>query len=99
MAAQAGLEERTFLRRFSKATNFKPNEYCQQLRVLKARDLLETTPWSADKIARDVGYDDPGSFRKTFMKITGLKPSDYRRRFSVATGSITQNAPVANFRA
>jgi len=81
MAAQAGLEERTFLRRFRAATGLKPTEYCQHLRVGKAREMLEFTNGTVEHIAYTVGYLDPGSFRSTFRKITGLSPSDYRKRF------------------
>ena len=85
MAEHAGLEERTFLRRFAKATGMKPTEYCQQLRVGKARELLEATAQPINQIAWDVGYEDPGSFRKVFFKVTGLSPSDHRRRFGLQT--------------
>ncbi|MGC6372974.1 GlxA family transcriptional regulator [Pseudomonas sp. S2.OTC.A_B10] len=83
MAQQAGLEERTFLRRFRAATGLKPTEYCQHLRVGKARQMLEFTNGTIDHIAWTVGYQDPGAFRATFKKITGLAPSDYRNRFGV----------------
>lgn len=43
LAARAGLEERTFLRRFRKATGLTAIEYCQQLRVGKAREMLQFT--------------------------------------------------------
>ncbi|KAF1021047.1 MAG: HTH-type transcriptional regulator CdhR [Pseudomonas sp.] len=84
MAQQAGLEERTFLRRFRGATGLKPTEYCQHLRVGKARQMLEFTNGTIDHIAWTVGYQDPGAFRATFKKITGLAPSDYRNRFGVS---------------
>lgn len=83
MAERAGLEERTFLRRFRAATGLKPTEYCQHLRVGKAREMLEFTNGTIDHIAWTVGYQDPGAFRATFKKITGLAPSDYRARFGV----------------
>ncbi|OPA83934.1 AraC family transcriptional regulator [Pseudomonas fluorescens] len=83
MAQQAGLEERTFLRRFRSATGLKPTEYCQHLRVGKARQMLEFTNGTIDHIAWTVGYQDPSAFRATFKKITGLAPSDYRHRFGV----------------
>ena len=83
MAQEAGLEERTFLRRFRAATGLKPTEYCQHLRVGKARQILEFTNGTIDHIAWTVGYQDPGAFRATFKKITGLAPSDYRSRFGV----------------
>lgn len=84
MAAQAGLEERTFLRRFRAATGLRPIEYCQHLRIGKARALLETTNTAVERIGWDVGYDDPASFRKLFQKLTGLTPSAYRRRFGAS---------------
>ncbi|QTT86631.1 GlxA family transcriptional regulator [Pseudomonas chlororaphis] len=83
MAQQAGLEERTFLRRFRAAAGLKPTEYCQHLRVGKAREMLEFTNGTIEHIAWTVGYQDPGAFRATFKKITGLAPSEYRTRFGV----------------
>jgi len=90
MAERAGLEERTFLRRFRAATGLKPTEYCQHLRVGKAREMLEFTNGTIDHIAWTVGYQDPGAFRATFKKITGLTPSDYRTRFGVNPPGISK---------
>lgn len=84
MAARAGLGERTFLRRFRAATGMKPTEYCQQLRVTKARELLEFTRQSIDQVAWQVGYRDSGAFRKVFARLVGVAPGDYRRRFGTA---------------
>ncbi len=92
MADRTGLEPRTFLRRFQKATGLKPIEYCQHLRVGKAREMLETTTRPVDQIAWDVGYEDPGSFRKVFLKVTGVGPREYRQRFGLA--GIRLNTPV-----
>ena len=82
LAAEAGLEERTFLRRFQKATGMTTTEYCQRLRVGRARELLQFGNASIDRIAWEVGYSDPSAFRKVFTRIVGLAPSDYRRRFN-----------------
>lgn len=81
LAAQAGLQERTFLRRFQKATGMTTTEYCQRLRVGRARELLQFSNTSIDRVAWEVGYSDPGAFRKVFTRIVGLSPGDYRRRF------------------
>lgn len=88
MAARAGLEERTFLRRFHKATGLKPTEYCQHLRVGKAREALELTNRTVEQVAWDVGYEDAGAFREVFQKVMGLSPRDYRRRFGVAPAEV-----------
>jgi transcriptional regulator GlxA family with amidase domain len=83
MAAEAGLGERTFLRRFHKATGLKPAQYLQHLRVGKARDMLELSALAVEEIAWRVGYEDPGAFRKVFRRVMGLSPGEYRRRFAV----------------
>ncbi|MBT9315843.1 GlxA family transcriptional regulator [Leptothoe spongobia] len=83
MTAVASLGERTFLRRFKKATGMKPIEYLQALRVGKAREMLEFSQTSFSEIAWKVGYEDQGAFRKVFVRLVGLQPGEYRRRFSV----------------
>jgi len=81
LAAQAGLEPRTFLRRFRKATGLTTSDYCQRLRVSRAQEILQFTTRSVDLVALEVGYNDPGAFRKVFARIVGLTPGEYRRRF------------------
>lgn len=93
MAAVGGLEERTFLRRFQKATGLNPTQYNQHLRVGKARELLEFTSQTVNQISWAVGYEDSRSFRKVFQKVMGLSPNDYRRRFSV---DVRKTAPAVN---
>jgi transcriptional regulator GlxA family with amidase domain len=81
LAEQAGLEERTFLRRFQKATGMTATDYAQRLRVVKAQELLQFGPLPVERIAWEVGYSDPGAFRKIFFRIVGLSPGEYRQRF------------------
>lgn len=83
LASKAGLEERTFLRRFRKATGRTAVDYCQRLRAGKAREMLQFTTLPVEAIAWNVGYSDAGAFRKVFIRITGLTPGEYRQRFSV----------------
>jgi transcriptional regulator GlxA family with amidase domain len=94
-AQLSGLEERTFLRRFRKATGLKPSEYCQRLRVGKAREMLEFTNKTIEQIAWAIGYEDPGSFRKVFQRVVGLSPGEYRRRFAVALHNGGQDVRVS----
>lgn len=81
LAGRAGLGERTFLRRFIKATGLTPGEYRQRLRVARTRELLEFTGDTVEQIAAAVGYEDAGGLRRTFKRIVGLSPAEYRRRF------------------
>jgi transcriptional regulator GlxA family with amidase domain len=82
LAARAGLGERTFMRRFRKATGDTPHYYIQQLRIAAARRLLETTAETIDGITLRIGYEDVGSFGKLFKRHTGLSPAAYRKKFS-----------------
>lgn len=81
LAGVAGLEPRTFLRRFRKATGLTSSDYCQRLRVSRAQPLLQSGNLPVDSIAWQVGYNDAGAFRKVFARITGLTPGEYRQRF------------------
>lgn len=83
LAEMALLEERTFLRRFKKATGMTTGEYVQRLRVGRAKELLQTTKLPFERIAWDIGYNDASALRKVFLKIVGLPPGEYRQRFSV----------------
>lgn len=83
LAGRAGLAERTFLRRFVKATGLRPTEYLQQIRIMKARDALETTNLSVEQISWNVGYSDVTAFRRVFLRATSLRPTQYRQRFGV----------------
>ncbi|MDE8654658.1 GlxA family transcriptional regulator [Novosphingobium album (ex Liu et al. 2023)] len=81
LADEAGLEQRTFLRRFQKATGLTATDYAQRLRVAKAQELLQFGQLPVERVAWEVGYADPGAFRKIFLRIVGLSPTEYRQRF------------------
>lgn len=85
IAQQAGLGERTLLRRFKTLTGDTPSAYLQRLRVDRARELLELGRSSFEDIAWQVGYADAGAFRKIFQRLLGITPGEYRRRFRPAT--------------
>ena len=81
MAARSGLTSRTFKRRFKAATGFAPLDYVQMLRIEEAKQMLETTEDPIEAIARQVGYEDPTSFRRLFKRVSGVTPGRYRRRY------------------
>lgn len=83
LAKMAGLAERTFLRRFTKATGFRPTEYLQQARIMKAREALEWTNVPVEQIGWQVGDHDPSAFREVFQKYTDMTPVAYRQRFAI----------------
>ena len=80
LANTVALTERTFLRRFERATGLSPLSYVQHLRIQSAQRALENTPAAIDQVAYAVGYENANAFRKLFKRHTGLSPSAYRQR-------------------
>jgi transcriptional regulator GlxA family with amidase domain len=78
----AGLPERSFARRFSKATGMSPMEYVHRLRLEEAKQMLETGDEPVEAVAAEVGYQDTSFFGRLFRRRVGLTPAHYRRRFS-----------------
>jgi transcriptional regulator GlxA family with amidase domain len=81
LAHTCAMSRRTFERRFKTATGDTPLIYQQRIRVEAAKRILENGDQSFDEITYAVGYEDSSSFRKLFLKQTGLRPSEYRKKF------------------
>jgi transcriptional regulator GlxA family with amidase domain len=81
MTKLSGLPERTFIRRFVKATGLSPLEYVHAFRLEEAKQMLETEDLSIEAIAEQVGYEDTSFFGRLFRRKVGLTPAQYRRRF------------------
>jgi transcriptional regulator GlxA family with amidase domain len=82
VADEFGLSMRNFIRRFKEATEQTPIQYLQNLRIEKARFLLESSQEAFEQITLQVGYEDGSSFRRLFKQRVGLAPSAYRKRFT-----------------
>lgn len=81
VVAASGIPERTLKRRFKAATGVTLMDYVHNLRVEEAKRLLETGPMPFDEISAELGYENPGFFRRLFKRGTGLTPGQYRRMF------------------
>ena len=92
MAAAAGLERRTFLRRFVRATGMTPIEYCRAARIARARELLEFGNTPPKEIARSLGYKDVASFARAFRRVAGLAPGAHRKKFGLQAVSLGEFA-------
>ncbi|HET7842783.1 MAG TPA: helix-turn-helix domain-containing protein [Xanthomonadales bacterium] len=95
MAAQVGLAERSFKRRFARATGMSPLEYVHTLRLEEAKHLLETTVLPVDAVAAEVGYQDASFFGRLFRRRVELTPAKYRKRFASMRQALTPTAAVA----
>ncbi|MCY1398280.1 HTH-type transcriptional regulator CdhR [compost metagenome] len=79
--AHAGIPERSLKRRFKAATGASLIERLQDIRVERAKRLLEESEQAVEAISLAVGYEDASFFRRLFKRRTGVSPSQYRRMF------------------
>jgi transcriptional regulator GlxA family with amidase domain len=91
MVRLSGLPKRSFDRRFRAATGYSPLAYVQTLRIEEAKQMLETSNIAVEQVGREVGYEDAASFRRLFRRLSGIGPSDYRRKFQPPSIVQTQN--------
>lgn len=81
MVARSGLPERSFKRRFQRATGMSPMEYLHTLRLEEAKQMLEASALPVEAVAMELGYEDASFFNRLFRRSVGLTPAAYRRRF------------------
>ena len=83
LAAHCHTSQRTLLRRFQEALGMSPIQYAQQLRVERAKALLESTRLSLEDITGRCGYEDVSTFSKVFKRWAQVTPREYRVRFGL----------------
>ncbi len=81
LAKEAHMSRRTFLRRFRDATGTTPGEWLLNLRLERARSLLETTELPMDAIAQSSGFGSAETMRHHFRKRLATNPTTYRSQF------------------
>jgi transcriptional regulator GlxA family with amidase domain len=84
LARHARLSTRSLSRRFSAETGTTPMHWLLSQRVLRARQLLETTDVSVEHVARACGFGSASILRRHFLRATLTTPTAYRRAFTTS---------------
>ncbi|MDP0499701.1 MAG: GlxA family transcriptional regulator [Verrucomicrobiota bacterium JB022] len=87
LAERARMSPRNFARVFAKETGDTPAKFLEKLRVEKARQRLEESRLSLDRVAMECGLTSADTMRKMFLRHLGVTPSQYRERFTSCWGS------------
>lgn len=66
---------------FKKETGATINQYLNAYRIEQSRNLLRDHQLKLMDVAARVGYGDSNYYMRTFKKITGLTPSEYREKY------------------
>jgi AraC-like DNA-binding protein len=80
LARCACLHPQYLCRIFKEKTGMSMVEYLTHVRIGRARDLLKSTNDPVTDICFRIGFNDLSHFIRTFRKITGTTPLDFRRK-------------------
>jgi transcriptional regulator GlxA family with amidase domain len=78
LATLTGLSQFALLRAFRAATGLPPHAYLNQLRVRRARGLLDDGLPAAEVAAR-TGFADQAHLTRHFKRVVGVPPAAYQR--------------------
>jgi YesN/AraC family two-component response regulator len=84
VAREAGFSRFHFCRLFHQETGVPFHEYLHDLRVRQAKALLADRYLRVSDVAYAVGFNDLPHFDRTFRKIVGCSPSEYRASLQCA---------------
>ncbi len=80
LAAVAGVSKCHFARAFKQSVGQPPHQYLMMRRIEVAAELIKASDRSLTEISVDTGFSDQSHFSRSFVRITGETPRDYRRR-------------------
>ena len=79
LAAALNMSGRTLHRRLRESdTSYR--ELFDDLRLERAKLLLQDDALSVHQVAEHAGFDEHNSFTRWFRQLTGMAPSEYRQR-------------------
>ncbi len=80
-ADKAVMSRRSFDRKFKATFNLTPKEWLTFQRLNFAKSMLETKPYSVEKVAELSGFNNGITMRHHFRKELGISPTYYREQF------------------
>ena len=87
------VSERTLLRHFRATLGTTPERHLRNLRMERARQLLESSRLPIETVAERCGYASVAAFRRAFGADGGTSPSAYRRRFELVSAVDRRDGP------
>ncbi len=83
----AGLSENVFLRDFKSQTGSTPYQYLLHVRYTQAARLLQFGNCTIDEICYSIGVNDRFHFSRTFKRMYGVPPAQYRKHLQEHSAS------------
>ncbi len=79
IAMASGLSESHFRRVFEEATNMKPLDYVNLVRIDRACAMIRKEDISMEEIGFRVGYQTQSTFNRNFKRLTGCSPHQWKK--------------------
>ncbi|HEX4152722.1 MAG TPA: helix-turn-helix domain-containing protein [Steroidobacteraceae bacterium] len=84
LAQRTGLSPRHFARLFRQEVGITPATWVEEARVTAARRLLESGV-APKQTASQCGFADSDTLRRAFVRVVGITPAEYRKRYAGAS--------------
>jgi transcriptional regulator GlxA family with amidase domain len=88
LAERTAMSPRNFARFFRRETGITPAAYVEELRVERARQLLEESADPVELVSARCGFGTPETMRRAFARRIGVSPADYRARFQLRAEAV-----------
>lgn len=79
-AEEFTLSESYFSQFFKDVMKDSFSSYLENVRLNKAKHLIDEGSYDLEQVAKMVGYHNSGTFRRAFKRVTGVSPSTWRGR-------------------
>lgn len=79
VASACNIDDRYLYNLFIKHTGQSPKQYMNQVRLERAKALLQESDCSVAQVAAAVGFEDPLAFSRFFSRHCGVSPTAYRK--------------------
>lgn len=80
LAARFYVNEYYLCHEFKKYTNRSIGTYISNTRIINAQRLFMETKLNVTQVAQHTGFTNLSNFNRVFKKITGMTPSEYRKK-------------------
>jgi two-component system, response regulator YesN len=78
-ASVVGLNTSYFSKKFKKVTGINFIDYLNNIRIEKAKEILQNTNKSIYVIAQEIGYSNDSYFCRIFKQSVGMSPQQYKK--------------------
>jgi transcriptional regulator GlxA family with amidase domain len=79
LAERAGMSSRHFARAFAAETGSTPSKAIERLRIEVARERVQSSSETIERVALTTGFRDPERMRRAFIRAFGQPPQSLRR--------------------